>query len=222
MSTALTVLANYVDAAVTYATTAADYIALDLTNDYLVWTEGDATVKDLMTHEPTPAELNAAASIISDTADKTVTLCLLMDYSHNVGGAYYTHTVKGMGLNNRYVFGFSFDGSTASEPTLEAWDDSDHDSYAKHVLGAGVPASSMVKAVCTTSALPGVSWAGTAIAGSGTGRYINLNAGNGALAVLTSGETSQELYANVKIVIPTAYATPAVEEFVLCCRYTWC
>jgi hypothetical protein len=218
MSVDLTVLANYVDADVNYETTPADYIALDLTNDYLIWTEGDAIVKDLMTHEPTPAELNAAATKIDPDNPKTVAKCLLMDYSHDVGGSYYTHLVKGMSENKRYVYGFSFNGATASEPQLEAWDDSDHDSTDKHVLGNGTPANSFVKAVCTTASLPGVDWAGTAIAGA---NVLQLNNGNGALAALGSGETSQELYANIKIVIPQAYATPAVENFNLTIRYTW-
>jgi len=220
MSTDLTMRVNYVDADVNYETTPADFIALDLTNDYLIWTEGDATVKDLMTAEPTSEQLNTAATQISASSTKTVDKCLLMDYSHDVGGAYYTHLVLGMGENKRYVFCFSFDGATASEPQLEAWDDSDHDSTDNHVLGNGTPASSMVKAVCTTASLPGASWAGTAIAGSGSGRYVELNNGNGALSALASGETSQELYANVKITIPAAYATPATESFVLTTRYT--
>ena len=63
MATNLNVLVNYVDADVDYQTTPADYIAMDLTNDYLIWTEGDTTVKDLMTHEPTVNELNVAAKI---------------------------------------------------------------------------------------------------------------------------------------------------------------
>jgi hypothetical protein len=79
----------------------------------------------------------------------------------------------------------------------------------------------MVKAVCTTGALPGAAWVGTAIAGSGATRVVKLNDGNGALDALESGEISQELYANIKIVIPMAYATPAVETFTLTCRYTW-
>jgi hypothetical protein len=219
MATNLTVRVNYVDSDVSYQTTPADYIALDLDHDYLIWTEGDATVKDLMTHEPTPEELNAAATLIDPDNPKTVAKCLLMDYSHDVGGSYYTHLVKGMSLNKRYVFAFSFDGATASEPQLEAWDDSDHDSTTGHVLGNGTPANSFVKAVCTTSSLPGASWAGTAIAGASN--ILELNNGNGALGDVPSGQTSQELYANIKIVIPAAYATPAAETFVLTTRYTW-
>lgn len=219
MATDLTVLVNYVDSAVSYETTPADYIAMDLDNDYLIWTEGDATVKDLMTHEPIASELNTAATRIDPDDPKEVAKCLLMDYSHDVGGAYYTHLVKGMNENKRYVFAFSFDGATASEPQLEAWDDSDHDSANNHVLGNGTPASSFIKGVCTTSSLPGASWAGSAIAGASN--VLQLNDGNGALSALASGETSQELYCNLKIRIPAAYATPASETFILTIRYTW-
>ena len=218
MSVDLDVIVNYVDADVNYQTTPADFITLDLTNDYLIWTEGDATVKDLMLAEPTSEQLNTAATNIDPDVTKTVDKCLLMDYSHDVGGAYYTHLVKGMGENKRYVFGFSFNGATASEPQLEAWDDSDHDSTNNHVLGAGTPDDSFVKAVCTTASLPGASWTGSALAGA---NILQLNNGNGALAALGSGIASQELYANIKIVIPAAYATPAAETFVLTCRYTW-
>lgn len=211
--TSLIMRVNYVDADVAYATTPADYIALDLTHDYLIWSEGDATVKDLMTHEPTSDELNAASVVIDPDADHEVPLCLLMDYSHDVGGSYYTHEVKGIGENKRYAFNFAFDGATASEPQLEAWDDTDHDSNVKHVLGEGTAANSMVKAVCTTDALPGASWVGTSLAGATN--VVKLNSGNGALAVATN------LYANIKIVVPQNYDTPAVETFILTVRFTW-
>ena len=221
MATNLSIKLNYVDADIDYQTTPADYIAMDLDHDYLIWTEGSDDVKDLMTYEPTEDELNKASTRIDPIDDVIVALCLLMDYSHDVGGAYYTHKVIGMGENKKYVFGFSFDGATAYEPTLEVWDDENHTTTDKHVLGAGTPANSMVKAICTTLSLPGVDWAGTAIAGDGVGRFINLNNGNGALDDLASGETSQELYANIKIVIPGAYATPAIESFVWTVRYAW-
>lgn len=211
MATAMSFLINYVDADVAYAVTPADYIELDLVNDYLIWTAGDSVVKDLMTHEPTSDELNNAASVISDSADTTVALCLLMDYSHDVGGAYYTHKVIGMGENKQYVYCFSFDGATAMIPRLEAWDDDNHTKSDKHVLGAGTPANSFVKAVKTTDAPAGAGWAGTAIAGASN--YVELDS-----AALT---VAKALYANIKIVIPTAYATPVAETFVLTVRYTW-
>ena len=217
--TNLDIRVNYVNADHDYENYNSDFIDMDLTNDYLIWTEGDDVVKDLMTHEPTADELNSASPIIDPDVAKTVAKCLLMDYSHNVGGSYYTHLVKGMSENKRYVYCFSFDGDTATEPQLEAWDDINHDSYDKNILGLGTPASSMLKAICTTDSLPGTNWVGTAIAGSDSSRVIKLNSGNGALS-LASGET-KDLYANIKIVIPAGYATPAVENFILTVRYTW-
>lgn len=221
MATNLLVRANLIDADVTYQTAPADYITLSLTQDYFIWTKGNATVKDRMTTEPTPTQLNEASTIISTTEDTQVDLCLVMDYSHDWENAYYTYLVKGMSENKRYVFAFSFDGATATEPQLEAWDDENHNSTDKNVLGAGTPADSMVKAVCTTNALPGVDWAGNAIAGSDSARVLNLNAGSGALGSVPSAQTTQELYANIKIVIPQSYATPAVETFVSTVRFTW-
>jgi len=203
-------LINYVDADVAKATTPADYIEVDLTNDYLIWSK---TLEDLMTHEPTANELNAAAEIIDPDVAVTVTKCLLMDYSHNVGGAYYTHLVKGMGENKKYPFCFSFDAATATEPQLEAWDTSAHSTFNKNVLGAGTPADSMVKAKCTTTSLPGVGWVGTAIAGSDN--VLLLNDGNGAILL------ASDLYANLKIVIPANYSTPAAETFILTVRFTY-
>ena len=231
MATALSVKVNYVDPAVLYATTAADYITMVLTagNDYLIWTAGYGTdpdditfVGDLMTHEPTAADLNRAATIIG-ASPTTVAMCLLMDKSHDVGGAYYTHKVlkdKAVTLDNqRYVFCFSFDGATASEPQLEAWDDSTHTTAVKNVLGLGYPLNSFVKGVCTNLGSPGVAWPGSALAGASN--VLLLNNSSGALAALGSGITSQELYCNLKIVIPAAYATPAAEEFVFTVRFTY-
>jgi hypothetical protein len=210
--TSLLIRANLVNADHSYVAVPDDYITLDLLHDYFIWSED---LEDLMTHEPTSDELNAHAVIIDDDTNKTVPENLVMDYSYDWGGSYYTHLVIGMGLNKRYVYCFSFDGATAIEPQLEAWDDDTHTTTTKHVLGNGTPANSMVKAVCTTGVLPGAGWVGTAIAGSNSARVVKLNDGNGAL----SG--AGHLYANMKIVIPMAYATPAIESFTLCVRYTW-
>jgi len=206
-------LINYVDSTHIYASYPANYIEVDLTNDYLIWTKGDDTVKDLMTHAPTPGELNAAAQEISEEEDIMVALCLLMDYSHNVGGSYYTHKVLGMGENKQYPFCFSFNGATATEPQLEAWDDITHTTFVKNVLGLGVTLDSMIKAKCTTNTLPGVDWPGTPIAGGSN--VVLLNDGAGAL----SG--AKDLYSNIKIVLPEDYTIPAVESFILTVRYTF-
>jgi len=213
MATVMTLLTNFVDATKDYDNFPADYIAVDLTNDYLIWTAGDSVVKDLMTHEPTSDELNAAATIIDDSLDTTVALCLLMDYSHDVGGSYYTHKIIGMSENKQYVFCFYFNGTTgtATIPRLEAWDTSSHTTIDKNVLGLSVPANSMIKAIRTTDSLPGTGWIGTSIAGAAN--YLELDT--------AARSYSTQVYANIKIVIPAAYATPSAETFVLTVRYTY-
>ena len=212
MATALKFLVNIVDGDVDYATTPGDFVEVDLTNDYLIWTKGNTVVKDLMTHEPTAGELNAAAEVIDPALAVSISKCLLMDYSHNVGGAYYTHLVKGMGENKKYAFCFAFDGATATEPQLEVWDTNAHNTAVLNALGLGTPANSMVKGVCTTTSLPGSSWAGAPLAGA---NVLLLNDGNGALSV------AGNLYANLKIVIPANYSVPAGESFVFTLRHTW-
>jgi hypothetical protein len=213
MSTALSFYVNTVNGAVARVTTPADFMLVDLTNDYLIWS---ATLASLMTHQPTALELNAAASVIDPATTVTVARCLLMDYSAQ--GGYYTRLINGMGGNYQYVFNFSFDGATATEPQLEAWDTSSHTTAALNVLGSGTNNDSFVKAKCTTSTPPGGGWAGTPLAGA---NVVLLNDGNGALGTVPSGLTANDLYANLKIVIPANYSTPASETFVLTVRYTY-
>jgi len=208
MATTVTIRVNYVDADVNYATTPADYIDVDPINDYFIWSKD---LNDLLDHEPTSDELNEHAEAIDDVDDVTVSRLLLMDSSHNIGGSYYTHIIKGMGENKRYVLCFSFDNVTATIPRLEAWDDNTHTTADNLCLGNGTPANSFIKAVKTTDSLPGASWAGTPIAGASN--YVELDT-----AALTG---AKDLYANVKIVIPGAYVTPAQETFVLTVRYTY-
>lgn len=212
MATNLTLRVNKGDPDISYGETGADYLDLNLTNDYLIWTAGSSAVAD-GEDEPTENELNNASTIIDESSDVEVEHCLAFDYSGNI-----LEEVEGIGENKRFVFAFSFDGATANEPQLEAWDDSNHNTVNKNVLGVETGIDSFVKAVCTTLGLPGASWSGTAIAGNDV---LLLNNGNSALSELATGETSQELYANIKIVIPTDYDTPAVESFVLTVRYTY-
>ena len=211
---------NVIEANIPYSTTPEDYIILELDKDYLIWTAGDDTVKDGMIDEPSESELTNASPIIDPTYAVTVPLCLLFDYSAGTGEA-HLREVKGMGDNAQYSFMFSFDGATATEPQLEAWDDDTMLTTNKNVLGEGIPANSMVYAVCTTGALPASAWLGVAIAGSGATRIVKLNDELGALDALESGETSQELYANIKIVIPANYDTPAIETWSLVVRYSF-
>lgn len=214
MGTNLTFRINNGDPDIAYGDTGATFIDVNLTLDYLIWTKGSIAVADGQ-DEPSQDELNQAYPII-DTVDTKVPYCLLYDYS-----ADKLEEVEGMGENKRYVFAFSFDGATASEPQLEAWDDSNHNSTDKHVLGVATGEDSFIKAVCTTLGLPGADWVGTPIAGATDVLLLNPITGGGALDALETGETSQELYANIKIVIPANYDTPAIETFVLTVRFTW-
>ena len=102
---------------------------------------------------------------------------------------------------NRYVMAFIFDGATATEPVLELWDDSDLDTITSTTLGAGTPSSSWWKGICTTSGAPGSDWTGSALAGSGSGYYLSLNNGGGALAA------ADVLYCNLKVVVPASATT---------------
>jgi len=202
---------NNSDPDIAYGDTGATFVNVNLTNDYIIWTAGSSDVADGQ-DEPTETELNQAYSVITDS-DLKVAHCLLYDYS-----ALKLDEIEGMGENKRYVFCFSFDGATASEPQLEAWDNNNHNTVNNNVLGVETGEDSFVKAVCTTLSLPGADWAGTPIAGE---NVLLLNNGNGALAELATGETSQELYANIKVVIPANYDTPAIETFVLMIRHTY-
>jgi len=217
MATNLTFRVNKGDPDISYGETGADYIDVDLINDYLIWTAGSDDVK-AGEAEPSQDELNQASTIITD-ADVKVAHCLLFDYDGD-GGNGILEEVEGMGENKRYVFAFSFDGATATEPQLEAWDDSNHNSVDKNVLGVETGEDSFVKAVCTTLGDPGAGWEGTAVASIAGTDVLLLNNGNGALNAPATGETT-ELYANLAIVIPANYDTPAVETFVLTVRYTY-
>lgn len=215
MSTELTVIVTINSSDNNYQDNPEHFIAMDLVNDYLIWTKGSDAVKEGQ-DAPTESELNEASTVIDPDNPVTVGKCLILDKSLEAGTL---REIDNMGANKKYVFGFSFDGATANEPQLEVWDNTDHDSTAFHVLGNGTPANSMVKGICTTYDLPGEGWAGDALAGDSN--VLLLNDGHGALDELPTGISSQELYANLKIVIPAGYSTPGVEPFIFTVRYLW-
>jgi len=215
--TNLTFRINKTDPNVAYGDTGgeANYTDVNLTLDYLVWTAGSDAVADGQ-DEPSQDELNQASTVIDADEDVTVAHCLLMDYDGQTGGL--LREVEGMGENKQYVFCFSFDGALASEPQLEAWDDTNHNSTDKNVLGVQTGEDSFIKGKCTTLNPPGAGWDGDPIAGSSD--VLLLNDGNGAPDTPDTGDTI-DLYANLKIVIPQAYDTPAIESFTLTCRHRW-
>ncbi|MHA2012763.1 MAG: hypothetical protein ACTSWG_10390 [Candidatus Helarchaeota archaeon] len=115
--------------------------------------------------------------------------------------------------NNRYVLAFDFDGATASEPVLEAWDDSDFDSFDLTVLGSGTASASWIRGITTTSGSPGASWTGSRLAGSADGYFLWLNDENGAL----SG--ADTLYCQLKVVVPSTQTDAGAETPLLVVKY---
>lgn len=186
-----------------------------LAGDTLIFSAGSATVVDGAVI-PNQTELNKAATLLSPISATIVAHYFLADLLNNL--------LKEIHLagnaDKRYAFCASFDGSTATEPQLEAWDDINLSTYLLGCLGAGTPASSWYKAICTTVVTPGAVWTGTPLAGSGVSNVVLLNAGAGPLDELGSGISSQELYFNLHIKIPAAYSTPASYLPVLVISYT--
>jgi len=208
MATNLLVRVNITDATASYASQPTYYITVDLAADRIIWTAGSAEVYNHCGYSPSNAQLNEAATLIQATP-VIIDKCFLDDVS-SVNKL--EQLVGCKDTNDRYVFCFSFDGATATEPTLEAWDTSAHSAATLNVLGAGTPANSMVHAICTTAGAPGSSWSGTSLAAANT---VLLNNGSGALGSAT------DLYANIYIKIPASYGTPETSQPVFSVRYTY-
>lgn len=208
MSTALTIAVNCDNQDQPYGTSGVDWVDVDVSNDYLIFTAGSDTVKDGETL-PSSSDLNQAGTIIIGS-DVDIAHYLLADYNAN--------QLKEIDLagnqNKRYVFAFSFDGGTGSEPVLEVWDDSDMDSIDDYCLGNGVASNSWIRGITTTDGLPGASWTGSRLAGSSSGNFLWLNNQNGALGV------AKVLYCQLRIVIPASYPYSAAETPVFVVKYT--
>jgi hypothetical protein len=104
-----------------------------------------------------------------------------------------------MGAGNyQHVVAVDFDGVTASEPVLEAWDDISMKTTENVVLGENVPDLSWIRGVTTTDGLPGAGWVGKPLAGSTEGYFLWLNNQAGALTV------AKTLYFQLKVTIPAS------------------
>lgn len=208
----LTIYTNNDSSDSAYGTSGVTWTEIDTSNDRLIFTDGSVTVAD---GEASPSQdnLNQAGTLISATVEVEVGKCFLDDVGSNL-----LREIDNFGnVNKRYVFAFSFDAATASEPILELWDDSNLNTVANESLGAGTPSNSWWKGVVTTSGLPGADWAGgtpVTLAGSTVSHYLELNDGNGALAL------ASVLYCNLAILIPAGASYAGQENNVLVCKYT--
>jgi len=191
-------------------TSGASYVQY-ATGDVILFSDGNADVADGEAI-PTESELIGAAELVgTGVPEHEFEKCFLLDDSTGL-----IDEIPNAGSGDyRYVFNFYFDGATASEPVLEAWDDTDHDSYDSLPLGAGTPADSWISAVLTTAGSPGASWTGTKISGNGVSTSLQLNGGAGALSAATN------VYCNIKCVIPANYTSAESSTPILTVRYSW-
>jgi len=211
MVTSLVVHCNKSAVDATRVAQPANYVQMDLANDKLIFSAGSAAVAD---GQPTPssAELNEAATIIQATPVE-VAHTFLLDVS-NIGAELREMLMANSG-NHRYVICLAFGGATATEPTLEAWDDDTHVTANLNCLGLGTPADSMLKAVLTTGGAPGPGWGGTPIAGGAAPNLLLLNSGGGALLGAT------DVYVNIHWDVPGSFLVPFIEQPVISCRFTY-
>jgi len=188
----VTIAINNSNNDIAYDESGATWVDIVPGTDYLVFSAGSDIVDDDHTI-PSQTDLMRAGVVLTGV-ETIVDRYFLADISTNKLKEIFL-----MGnVDAQYVMAFSFDAATATEPTLELWDDTDLDTITGTTLGAGTAANSWWKGICTTTSSSGVSWTGSALAGASAGRFLYLNDGNGALSVATV------LYCNLKIVIPSS------------------
>lgn len=181
---------------------------IDTINDTLIFSNGSDVVADGLAI-PSDSQLNSAAPILTGL-EQTVSKYFLADNSANI-----LREIFNMGSGNkRYVMAFDFDAATVSEPVLEVWDDTNLNTIAGTVLGAGVPTSSWYRGITTTDGLPGVGWTGYRLAGSSDTHFLWLNNENGPLLVAST------LYCQLKIVIPSSQTTGGTAIPVFAIKYS--
>lgn len=186
----------------------ADWIEMSLTSDSLIFSNGSDVVAD---GQPIPSEssLNSAGVIILAT-DVIVPKYFLTDISANL-----LREIHNAGnQNKRYVYGFDFDGPTASEPSLELWDDDSFDSVTLDSLGAGDPESSWWRGIVTTGGAPEDDWVGDKLAGASDLHFLWLNNGGGPLTI------AKTLYCNLKIIVPANFTRAGADKPVIAIKYT--
>lgn len=210
MSTALTIRVNTSANDAAYSGSPSDFTTVDTDNDYLILSAGSDSVADGEVI-PSETERNRAGTVIT-TSNVIVDKYLLADVGSNI-----LREIQNAGNQDKqYVFCFSFDGETASEPALELWDDSDMDSYDLYSLGEGEATDSWWKGVVTTDDTPGDDWAGLALAGSEDNHFLWLNNGAGASPL----DGAKDLYCNLKVVVPASFQYSGAETPVIVVKYT--
>lgn len=207
MSTVCKIYANVSTSDSDLGTSGANYVEIDLDNDRLIFSAGSDVVIDGGS-SPSDTQLNQAGILLTGS-EITVSKYFLDDDSANE-----LKQIHNMGSGNyRHVLAIDFDGSTASEPTLEVWDNDDLDSIDLICLGEGTASSSWFRGITTTDGLPGVGWTGSRLAGSADSYFLWLNNENGAL----SG--ADTLYCQMKIIISSTQLEAGAEAPVIAIKF---
>ncbi len=184
------------------------YKTVNPANDYFLFSAGSSVVADGFPI-PSATDINRAATALGVTAIE-VAKYFLASNGDNV-----LYQIKNAGsVNKQHVICCSFDGETASEPQLEAWDDSDMITHTLDCLGGTTPNNSYYRAICTTASLPGAGWNGIPLSGDGVSNVLQLNNGSGPISIAT------DLYFNFKVLIPGGLSTPQSYQPVLAIVYT--
>lgn len=207
MTTACTVYVNNGVQDDPLGTSGATFTEVDLDNDELILSAGSNVIKDgeVIAGDSSLTQAGVLLTGVEQTIDKY----LLSDASAGI----YKEIVNMGADNKRYVLAFDFDDETASEPVLELWDDTNLDSIDFTSLGAGIASASWWRGITTTSALPGVAWTGSRLAGSSDGNFLWLNNQNGPLT------TADTLYCQLKVVIPSTQQDAGNESPLIVIKY---
>jgi hypothetical protein len=179
-----------------YAISPANFVDV-ASADTLIFSAGSDVVKN---GEPIPsqADYNRAATLLDPLLETFIAHYFLADVSANLLREMFLAGCQ----NKQFTFCCSFDGATATEPLLEAWDNTDLNSYNLRCLGLSVANDSWFHAKCTTTNPPGSSWTGVSLAGSNGSNIVYLNDGLGALTV------AKDLYFNFYVKIPAGVSVP--------------
>lgn len=184
-----------------------NWVVLDLTNDMLLFLDGQQVDEGSNSGLRYPLIIPDAGSIEAPKTFVDDDSAGIFDQVPLAG------TTDGgqSGGNTQFVFAIYFDGATAGIPTLEAWNNETHALANNVFLGNGTPADSTLRAIATTDATPGSAWAGTPL--SGTDSRINLDTAHISAA--------KNLYFNIKQIIQSTFPAQSNRDIVLTLRFLY-
>jgi hypothetical protein len=185
-----------------------NWVVIDLVNDALLFLDAQQIDGDAISGTKYPIIIPESGSLEAPKTFVKDNSAAIYDQVPLAG----TTAGEQSGGDTRYPFAIYFDGATVGIPYLEAWDDSDHLTAEHEFLGGGTPADSTLLAIATTDAAPGsATWAGTPLAGADSRIELDDAALSGA----------QNVYFNIKQVIPSTFTPQSSSDLVLALRFLY-